>query len=499
MSGPGSDAALLNAIRSGDQAAYDVLRARHGMAASRLASHVERGQTAAADVVDWAFTQVLDAIRRGGGPTDAFRPYLLTAVRRAARDCALGHATPVPTDEQNIPDPGQSRVRGPAGSEPGRAAVLAFLSLPERWRAVLWHTEVEGAAPAAVASLFGLGATAAADLAAQARDGLASAAGISSDQAAVVLRGPVALAVLGDGAAAYLADVPSPAGAPETRIALGPPTLGPPTLGEPAMADAPGMTGSPSAAGLLPVDATLLQGGLVSHASRPGARPSAWWATTAWRRVTPGWRNAAVGAGVLLVVTAIAGYALTPGSGGGPVAPAASHAEAAASTFGLASSTPPPQATPTLTPTPSPSPVPPPAVVPSSAPRQATSAPPAARLAVSLSMAAPPPFSPVAGVNFVVSDTGSAATGTLTATLSLPGGADLLRAGQAGAWNCLTAGGAVVCTRVPLAAGDMTNDFFTVGLTRSACGQAVEMTVTSGSGGPPASASVTIHCARHAQ
>ena len=103
----GSDAALINAIRSGDPGAYDVLRSRHGAAARRLASHLPHGPATVNDVVDWAFVQVLEAIRRGGGPTDAFRPYLLTAVQRAARDCAAGENSPIPTDDQDIPDPGQ--------------------------------------------------------------------------------------------------------------------------------------------------------------------------------------------------------------------------------------------------------------------------------------------------------------------------------------------------------------------------------------------------------
>jgi hypothetical protein len=120
---PGSDAALINAIRSGDPGAYDVLRSRHGAAARRLASHLRRGPATVNDVVDWAFVQVLEAIRRGGGPTDAFRPYLLTAVQRAARDCAAGENSPIPTDDQDIPDPGQLMTAGAAGDS--APAVLA--------------------------------------------------------------------------------------------------------------------------------------------------------------------------------------------------------------------------------------------------------------------------------------------------------------------------------------------------------------------------------------
>jgi DNA-directed RNA polymerase specialized sigma24 family protein len=209
---PGSDAALLNAIRSGDPGAYDVLRARHGAAARRLARYLPRGGAAADDVVDWSFTQVLDAIRRGGGPTDAFRPYLLTATTRAARDCAAGEATPVPADDQDLPAPGQ--LPGGHSRDP---VVAAFVSLPERWRAVLWHTEVEGSAPAAVAPLFGLSPEGAAALAASAREGLAASLDVGDPDdhesglpdMGGALRTSVAPLVLGAGTAAYLADAAS--------------------------------------------------------------------------------------------------------------------------------------------------------------------------------------------------------------------------------------------------------------------------------------------------
>ena len=51
----------------------------------------------------------------------------------------------------------------------------AFASLPERWRTVLWHTEVEGARPAEVAASLGLTANGVAALAYRAREGLRQA------------------------------------------------------------------------------------------------------------------------------------------------------------------------------------------------------------------------------------------------------------------------------------------------------------------------------------
>ncbi len=51
----------------------------------------------------------------------------------------------------------------------------AFLSLPERWRAVLWHTEIEQADPGQAAALLGLTADGVAELGEQARAGLSRA------------------------------------------------------------------------------------------------------------------------------------------------------------------------------------------------------------------------------------------------------------------------------------------------------------------------------------
>ena len=105
VSVPASDAELLNTIRSGDHGAYGMLRARHATAARRLASQLVTGPTAADDVVASAFTTVLDAIGRGGGPTDAFRPYLLTAVRQAASGSDSGSGQ-IPGDGQIPGSPG---------------------------------------------------------------------------------------------------------------------------------------------------------------------------------------------------------------------------------------------------------------------------------------------------------------------------------------------------------------------------------------------------------
>jgi hypothetical protein len=54
-------------------------------------------------------------------------------------------------------------------------AMQAFRSLPERWQAVLWHTEIEDESPSEVATLFGLDANGTRVLASRAREGLKQA------------------------------------------------------------------------------------------------------------------------------------------------------------------------------------------------------------------------------------------------------------------------------------------------------------------------------------
>ena len=302
VSVPASDAELLNTIRSGDHGAYGMLRVRHATAARRLASQLVTGPTAADDVVASAFTTVLDAIGRGGGPTDAFRPYLLTAVRQAAsgseeRADPGRRADPgegqVPGDGQQVSGPGRPFELAAAGPQDS-SLVAAFLSLPERWRAVLWHTEIERAAPSEVAPLLGLDAAGVTELAGNARDGLRQAylhlapadpGGEETDLADVgaALRGTVAPLILGGAAAAYLAGSHGPAG----------------------LADSPGSPGSPA----FPAAGKTARTGTTAGAA-------ASWLPGKLRGFSP--RQHALAAGTMLAVAGIAAFALTLGPGTGP-------------------------------------------------------------------------------------------------------------------------------------------------------------------------------------
>ena len=148
------DAELIGAIATGNAAAYGTLRERHEPAARSLARQLVKDPAEADGVVSETFTWLHGVIRRGSGPEAAVRPYLLAAVRRVAGE--------------RSGDPGAAE----AESEP---LAGAFLSLPERWRAVLWHTEIEQADPGQAAVVLGVTAEGVAELGEQARAGLSRA------------------------------------------------------------------------------------------------------------------------------------------------------------------------------------------------------------------------------------------------------------------------------------------------------------------------------------
>ncbi|WP_051467461.1 sigma-70 family RNA polymerase sigma factor [Actinomadura oligospora] len=169
-----SDAALISRIREGDLTAYGELYERHVGTARGLAHHLVGGD-AAEDAVQDAFAKILDALQRGGGPQAGFRPYLLTSVRRTVYDRYRGEKRLHSTDQIEQFDPGAPFVDPAVEGLERSMIVRAFRTLPERWQAVLWHTEVEGAKPAEVAPFLGLTANGVAALAYRAREGLRQA------------------------------------------------------------------------------------------------------------------------------------------------------------------------------------------------------------------------------------------------------------------------------------------------------------------------------------
>ncbi|KQT93883.1 hypothetical protein ASG49_02700 [Marmoricola sp. Leaf446] len=169
-----SDAELIARVRGGDTDAFGTLFARHVGAAERLARALVRGPDAD-DLVSEAFTKTLVVLQGGGGPDEAFRAYLLTAVRRLHVDRIRRTRRVTTTDDLDELDDGVPFVDPAVAAFEGGAAARAFASLPERWQLVLWHLEVENDKPADIAPLLDLSPNSVSALAYRAREGLRQA------------------------------------------------------------------------------------------------------------------------------------------------------------------------------------------------------------------------------------------------------------------------------------------------------------------------------------
>ncbi|MGP4090124.1 sigma-70 family RNA polymerase sigma factor [Streptomyces sp. KR55] len=185
---PTSDAGLITRMRAGDDTAYEELYRRHADAVRRYARTCCRDAHTADDLTAEVFARMLQAVRGGSGPEHAVRAYLLTTVRRVAANWTNSAKREQLVDDfavfatQAARSDGSDRdtlelgadVRAMHEAEQS-LAMRAFRSLPERWQAVLWHTEVEDESPSEVATLFGLDANGTRVLASRAREGLKQA------------------------------------------------------------------------------------------------------------------------------------------------------------------------------------------------------------------------------------------------------------------------------------------------------------------------------------
>jgi RNA polymerase sigma factor (sigma-70 family) len=174
------DAALLAAVREGNDAAFGELYRRHVGAGRAAARALTRSAADADDAVAEAFARVLAVMRRGGGPEVAMRPYLMTVVRHVCFDRAGAR------DRETLP--GETEVVAALDGLPtsyqsadldqfteANLVSRAFASLSDRWKHVLWQTDIEGRTPRELADELELAPTAVAALAFRAREGLADA------------------------------------------------------------------------------------------------------------------------------------------------------------------------------------------------------------------------------------------------------------------------------------------------------------------------------------
>jgi DNA-directed RNA polymerase specialized sigma24 family protein len=169
--GLGSQAEFARLAARGDEEAFAEVFSRHGQFAWRLAQAVANYPEAARAAVCEGFVAALKELRRHprqGGGDQAFRLALLGSVYRAAvREV---HEHPQAT-RPSVAAPARGRSRSKAAD----VALLesAFRSLPERWRAALWLSEVEVMPIDSVGSALGVSGAVAAQLLTRAQRGLA--------------------------------------------------------------------------------------------------------------------------------------------------------------------------------------------------------------------------------------------------------------------------------------------------------------------------------------
>ena len=171
-----SDSELVLQARQGDRRSFGTLYLRHHDAAWRVACAAAGSPTDAEDAVAEGFAKVFAALPRMVDRELAFRPYLLACVRNAAvdrhrRTKKLDLRDDVPEQVSVTGDPDEIVLADLERNLVGEA----LRSLPERWRTVLWLTEVEGMTPTEVSAVIGIKPNAVAALSYRAREGLREA------------------------------------------------------------------------------------------------------------------------------------------------------------------------------------------------------------------------------------------------------------------------------------------------------------------------------------
>lgn len=152
-----TDDDLLNRAKAGDARSFGVLYARHVADGVRYARRLVG--TAAEDVVAEAITKVLEAISRGYGPRDSFRPYLFTAIRSVAQDLGPQRARTVPVADLADADLGpvmEDAVDLLLETSMLPVLVDALGDLTPAQREVLWYLDGQQHQPSEIAERLGI-------------------------------------------------------------------------------------------------------------------------------------------------------------------------------------------------------------------------------------------------------------------------------------------------------------------------------------------------------
>ncbi|MEV5148709.1 RICIN domain-containing protein [Streptomyces sp. NPDC052727] len=130
---------------------------RHWAAAFAYARLCTDGPRAAGMLTTAAFTRLFGASLRQSGPTAAWRPHVLVAVRRIAAEWDTDGRQELLHPALRSGDGTGERASARLLPPPGRRLLSrAFQRVPETSRALLWHTEVEAEPLAVPAALLGL-------------------------------------------------------------------------------------------------------------------------------------------------------------------------------------------------------------------------------------------------------------------------------------------------------------------------------------------------------
>lgn len=170
-----SDAHLICRVRSGHNDAFDELYIRHRAAANRYAASHAANFSDAEDLAGEAFAAVFQHLLSGNGPDKFFLAYLRKIIWRLAsvqNRAATRIKVTAQTEALDMPFfESDSLVEQFEANAVGKA----FASLPERWRLVLWETDVKGLKPSEVSKTLNLKPNAVSSLVRRAREGLRQA------------------------------------------------------------------------------------------------------------------------------------------------------------------------------------------------------------------------------------------------------------------------------------------------------------------------------------
>ena len=200
-----SDAQVIELVRAGSAGAYSILYSKYVTDMQRYARSISRGSAddPAEDAVETAFVQMYQALLNGKGPDENVRAYLTASVRhevwRSSRRRRRREETV--TKLHGLRDTETTAVMtAPSDVTPVGVVAEAFASLPDRWRTILWLSEVEGRDHQEIANLYELSPNSAAALLYRAKAGLRKAIFQRYASAAPSEEcGPVAEQILGEG------------------------------------------------------------------------------------------------------------------------------------------------------------------------------------------------------------------------------------------------------------------------------------------------------------